>query len=44
VPGVALKTSPLDAIHRAAGAKLVEFGGWDMPVSYPTGTIAEHMA
>jgi aminomethyltransferase len=44
VPGVALKTSPLDAVHREAGAKLVEFGGWDMPVSYPTGTIAEHMA
>ena len=40
----ALKTSPLDAVHRAAGAKLVEFGGWDMPVSYPTGTIAEHLA
>ena len=39
-----LRTSPLDAVHRAAGAKLVEFGGWDMPVSYPTGTIAEHLA
>jgi len=39
-----LKTSPLDAVHRAAGAKLVAFGGWDMPVSYPIGTIAEHLA
>jgi aminomethyltransferase len=39
-----LRTSPLDAAHRALGAKLVEFGGWDMPVSYPSGTIAEHLA
>lgn len=41
---MALRTSPLDAVHRAFGAKLVEFGGWDMPVSYPSGTIAEHLA
>jgi aminomethyltransferase len=41
---VTLRTSPLDAVHRALGAKLVEFGGWDMPVSYPTGTLAEHLA
>ena len=39
-----LKHSPLDAAHRALGAKLVEFGGWDMPLSYPTGTLAEHRA
>ncbi|HEX8802676.1 MAG TPA: glycine cleavage system aminomethyltransferase GcvT [Acidimicrobiales bacterium] len=39
-----LRTSPLDAVHRALGAKLVSFGGWDMPIQYPTGTIAEHMA
>ena len=39
-----LRTSPLDAVHRELGAKLVEFGGWDMPVSYPSGTIAEHLA
>jgi aminomethyltransferase len=44
VPPMALRTSPLDAVHRGLGAKLVEFGGWDMPVSYPTGTIAEHLA
>jgi aminomethyltransferase len=37
-----LRTSPLDAAHRALGAKLTEFGGWDMPLSYPAGTIAEH--
>jgi aminomethyltransferase len=37
-------TSPLDAIHRVLGAKLVPFGGWDMPLQYPTGTLAEHRA
>lgn len=41
---VTLRTSPLDASHRALGAKLVEFGGWDMPLSYPSGTLAEHRA
>lgn len=30
--------------HRSLGAKLIEFGGWDMPVQYPTGTIQEHLA
>jgi len=39
-----LRTSPLDDRHRALGAKLTEFGGWDMPLSYPAGTIAEHTA
>ena len=39
-----LRTSPLDACHRELGAKLVEFGGWEMPLSYPSGTIAEHLA
>ena len=39
-----LKHSPLDAAHRALGAKLVPFGGWDMPLAYGTGTIAEHLA
>lgn len=36
--------SPLDVEHRALDAQLVEFGGWEMPVSYPAGTIAEHLA
>lgn len=36
--------SPLDGAHRALGAKMVPFGGWDMPLSYPTGTIDEHLA
>ena len=39
-----LRTSPLDAAHRALGAKMVGFGGWDMPLSYPAGTLAEHRA
>ena len=41
---MSLHTSPLDATHRALGAKLVPFGGWDMPIQYPTGTLAEHRA
>lgn len=39
-----LRTSPLDAAHRSLGAKMVPFGGWDMPLSYPAGTLAEHRA
>ncbi|HEY5700235.1 MAG TPA: glycine cleavage system aminomethyltransferase GcvT [Acidimicrobiales bacterium] len=39
-----LRLSPLDAAHRALGAKMVPFGGWDMPLSYGDGTIAEHRA
>ena len=39
-----LRTSPLEQHHRDLGAKLTEFGGWDMPLSYPAGTIAEHTA
>lgn len=39
-----LKHSPLDANHRALGAKLVPFGGWDMPLQYESGTLAEHRA
>jgi aminomethyltransferase len=37
------QTALLDA-HRRLGAKLVEFGGWEMPLAYPDGTIAEHRA
>jgi aminomethyltransferase len=39
-----LRQSPLDAAHRALGAKMVPFGGWEMPLSYPGGTISEHLA
>jgi glycine cleavage system T protein len=38
-----LKTTPLNVVHRAAGAKMVDFGGWDMPVSYGS-QIEEHHA
>ena len=38
-----LKRTPLHAVHVAAGAKMVPFGGWDMPVQY-TGIIEEHRA
>ena len=38
------RRSPLDAAHRALDAKLVPFGGWEMPLSYPSGTLAEHLA
>ncbi len=37
-----LKKTPLDALHRELGARMVEFAGWSMPVQYPTGIIAEH--
>lgn len=30
--------------HAALGARLTEFGGWEMPLQYPTGTIKEHLA
>lgn len=42
-----LKKTPLNATHRALKARMVDFGGWDMPVEYPGaggGLIAEHMA
>jgi aminomethyltransferase len=44
---VPLKKTALNAAHRALKAKMVDFGGWDMPVEYPGpggGLIAEHMA
>ena len=42
VPGT-LKKTPLNARHRSLGARMVEFGGWDMPVEY-SGIVGEHMA
>ena len=39
-----LQHSPLDDRHRRLGAKLVPFGGWEMPIQYPSGTLAEHRA
>ncbi len=42
--GSPLRHTPLIDAHRRLGAKLVGFGGWEMPLSYPDGTIAEHRA
>ncbi|MEO8724790.1 MAG: glycine cleavage system aminomethyltransferase GcvT [Acidobacteriaceae bacterium] len=39
----ALRMTALNAKHRSLGAKMVDFGGWDMPVEY-SGLIAEHVA
>ena len=41
---MALKQSPLHDRHVALGAKLAEFGGWEMPLEYPAGVIKEHTA
>ena len=38
-----LKRTQLYEIHVAAGASMVDFGGWEMPVQYPTGIVAEHL-
>jgi aminomethyltransferase len=38
-----LKKTPLNEVHRNMGGKMVDFGGWDMPVQYPAGVIEEHM-
>jgi aminomethyltransferase len=38
-----LKQTALDALHREMGAKMVPFAGYDMPVQYETGIIAEHL-
>ena len=37
-----LKRTPLYDLHRALGARLVPFAGYEMPVQYPTGILAEH--
>jgi aminomethyltransferase len=37
-----MKYSPLDAQHRELKAKMVPFGGWEMPLAYAEGTLAEH--
>ncbi len=45
-PNSVLRKTPLNTVHRRLGAKMVNFGGWDMPVEYPSsgGLIAEHRA
>jgi aminomethyltransferase len=46
IVAVELRKTPLNAVHRRLGAKMVNFGGWDMPVEYPStgGLVAEHKA
>jgi aminomethyltransferase len=41
-----MRKTPLNPLHRRLGAKMVNFGGWDMPVEYPStgGLVAEHKA
>src|ERR1043165_4302938 len=41
MPAEPLRPTPLNSVHRALGAKMVDFGGWDMPVQY-SGIIEEH--
>ncbi len=40
--GHPLLTTPLNALHREIGARMVPFAGYDMPVQYPAGVMAEH--
>ena len=42
-PALELRKTALNDVHRAMGGRMVEFGGWDMPVQYPAGTMAEHL-
>jgi aminomethyltransferase len=39
----ALKRTPLYPLHRALGARMVAFAGYEMPVHYPAGILAEHL-
>ncbi|MBV9503981.1 MAG: glycine cleavage system aminomethyltransferase GcvT [Acidobacteriia bacterium] len=43
VPVAALRATPLHPVHRALGAKLVNFSGWEMPIQY-SGILEEHRA
>jgi aminomethyltransferase len=38
-----LKRTPLYSLHRTLGARFVPFAGWEMPVQYPAGILAEHL-
>jgi aminomethyltransferase len=42
-PAIQLKRTPLNEAHRRLGGRMVEFGGWDMPVQYGAGTMSEHL-
>ncbi len=43
MPELPLRRTPLHALHLELGAKMVPFAGYDMPVQYPTGILAEHL-
>ena len=38
-----LKRTQLYDVHVQAGASMVDFGGWEMPIQYPSGIVAEHL-
>jgi len=42
-PALDLKKTSLNDAHRSMGGRMVEFGGWDMPVQYSAGTMTEHL-
>ena len=42
-PQAPLQKTPLHALHVSLGARMVPFAGYDMPVQYPTGIVAEHL-
>jgi len=42
-PALELKKTALNDAHRQLGGRMVEFGGWHMPVQYPAGTVSEHL-
>ena len=39
-----LKRTPIYEWHASHSAKITDFGGWQMPIEYPTGVLAEHTA
>ena len=43
-PSMQKRKTPLWDAHKALGARLIDFGGWDLPVQYPAGTVKEHRA
>jgi aminomethyltransferase len=42
-PGEALRSTPLTGAHKALGARMTPFAGYDMPVQYPAGILKEHL-
>lgn len=43
MPNTQLRKTALNEAHRRAGGKMIDFGGWDMPIQYPAGTLEEHL-